>query len=242
MRVLLPHTTHLTKKTTHLGTPLLAGSSLCRDSPTKNPLPPKWRVVGQNWGTKTTRLVTPILVGSLPKSRLARFMARVEKAHNLVQNVKDFQQAKIVRRFAARALQNKGGLWLQIALMVPDKLIIGYIVSSDKNPVESVGVCRYEKTCPCTKKYWYLITAPSNSQNFLSLDQSSCSFRTMNLFRPPSNYSKFTLRGCRKRYPPNIWGVPRTTWVVDKIFQKYPNKILPPRYPHNAENYPSMRG
>ena len=77
--------------------------------------------------------------------------------------------------------------------MVPDKLIIGYIVSSDKNPVESVGVCRYEKTCPCTKKI-YLITAPSNSQNFLSLDQSSCSFRTMNLFRPPSNSSNFPLR------------------------------------------------
>ena len=36
-------------------------------------------------------------------------MARVEKAHNLAQNVKDFQQAKKFRRFAARSLQNNGG-------------------------------------------------------------------------------------------------------------------------------------
>ena len=45
----------------------------------------------------------------------------------------------------------KATIWskmLRIALMVPDKLIIGYIVSSDKNPVESVGVCRYEKIMP----------------------------------------------------------------------------------------------
>ena len=37
-------------------------------------------------------------------------MARVEKAHNLAQTVKDFQQAKNFRRFTARSLQNKGGV------------------------------------------------------------------------------------------------------------------------------------
>ena len=84
----------------------------------------------------------------------------MEKAHNLAQNVKDFQQAKNFRRFAARSLQNKeGGLWLQIALMVADKLIISYIVSSDKEHSRICWCLSLWKNMPLYKKndIWSLL-------------------------------------------------------------------------------------
>ena len=58
----------------------------------------------------------PPLLPDVPKQ--GGVMARVEKAHDLVQNVNDFQQAKL--------LQNKGviakgeGLWLRISLKSTD--------------------------------------------------------------------------------------------------------------------------